>query len=253
MLLYENTTTNNVCVVIGDSLAGGDNAGTPISTLVTLPTFQGVGWDRFNCAFAGKTAAILTRDPNSMVDVASNVLQHLSPWAPLNLAIVWAGSNDWASGSSFADCNTNIKNLCLYLKAVGCKVIVIPMITRTGSTAAGTGTQAKNNIYAQMVGAGANNWTNYADGFVDIGYMNPLGADESGTYPSGGGCNNGTYYDTDKTHLKAAGFTQLVSGTATKDLNSAITSVLAGLSLTKYPLFNQKDAVDVAMGKIIGA
>lgn len=243
--LYQNNTTNNVCVCVGDSLMSGNNAGTPVSSLVTLPNFQSVGWDRFNCGVAGASAAQLTRDVNSQIDVVNYVLPHLSPFAPLNLAIVWAGSNDWGQGMSFADCSTNIKNLCLLMKKLGCKVIVIPMITRTGSTAAGTGTQAKNNIYSQMVNAGANNWTNYADGFVDIGYMNPLGVDESGSYPTGGGCNNGTYYDTDKTHLKAAGFTQLISGTSGKDLNSVVSTLLTGLTASKYPLMCQKDAFDI--------
>lgn len=253
--LYQNTSANNQCIGIGDSLCGGNNAGTPISSLVTLPNFQGVGWDRHSACTAGITSATQLRDPNSMNGIVDKALQYVSPNAPVNLAVIWCISNNFAGGQTLSDGLTDYKNLCLELKRWGMKVLLMGFISREG-----VADSYVSGMHGALMTTSDPLWFgNYADAYWNPAYMAPFGQNISGSYPSGAGARNGTYYDTGGVHLKTAGFTKIISGGAGYDMNSAAAALInnssaslsyaglvGGCSASKYPLLNQKDAFDIA-------
>ena len=252
--LYQNTTTNNVIIGCGDSLMAGNNSGTPLVNQVTLPNFQGMGWSRYNAATAGITPARQLRDADSINGIVERVLPNLSPSAPVNLVMVWCISNAFASGQTLTQGLDDLKALCLELKRWGCKVLVMGHIARFG--VADSYVPGMHNELMNV--SGTYYYGGFADAFWNPAYMAPFGQNTTGTYPSGAGANNGTYYDTDKTHLKAAGFSQLVSGGSGYDLNSIIAALInntggslpqpfvaSGLTATKYALLNQKDVFDI--------
>jgi lysophospholipase L1-like esterase len=170
-------------VAVGDSLTVGFGASAPYTSLITYPTWNGQAFTVSNIGVSGRT----------MLDVGRLAYTNLNPLfaneSGLNVAIIWAGTNDIALGASAENTYSYLAATCRRLRGLGWRVLVLTMISRTGQD---TG----KNAYNGYIRAG---WAGFADYIVDLGANASLGAD--GAYA------NSTYFQADGTHLKDAGLT----------------------------------------------
>lgn len=201
----------NVFVLSGNSLAQGDPTGLPIDTYMTIPNFNGQPFTKFNRGVAGITLSRMIYDPVTRMDSDNYVNSCFNDNAPVNIELVWELSNQFATGSTIAQCQGALIAYCRRRRALGIKVIVAPMISRAGGTSVCTCDQAKNQLYAWMVA----NWHSFADGFADF-CIGPMGSD--------GGYANTTYYQADQTHGTNAMYSQLAPVAL-----AAVNTLLAGL------------------------
>jgi hypothetical protein len=111
----------------------------------------------------------------------------------LNIAVVWAGTNDLATGTSPENTFSYLAATCRRLRGLGWRVVVATMISRTGE-------DAHKNTYNGYIRGG---WPTFADAIADLGANANIGVD--GAYAGS------TYFQADGVHLKDAGLT-IVAG-----------------------------------------
>jgi lysophospholipase L1-like esterase len=174
-------------VAVGDSLTVGYGASNPYTALITYPTWNGQSFTVSNIGVNGRT----------MLDVGRLVYSNLNPLfaseSGLNIAVVWAGTNDLATGASPENTYSYLAAACRRLRGQGWRVVVATMISRTGN-------DAGKNTYNGYIRSG---WPMFADAIADLGANANIGVD--GAYASS------TYFQADGTHLKDAGL-NIVAG-----------------------------------------
>lgn len=131
--------------------------------------------------------------------------------SPLNIAMIWLGSNDIALGAATpATTWTRIQSLAAAAKAKGFKVCVGTSISRGPPPAGGWDTSLttlNGLIVAGWAGAGINCLVNFAS--------------DPNLAPNGSNYSNLTYYNADQVHLNEAG-KQLAAAVAQAALNTYI-------------------------------
>lgn len=255
--LYQNSSTNNQLLMVTDSLGLVGGNSNPISDYLTLPNFQGVGWDKHFCGTAGINAATQLRDPNSENGIVERVLPNISPFAPVNLAVVWTLSNGIAQGQTVDQALADYKALCLELKRWGCKVLAMSFISRDGVD----GSYIPLVRQEMLNPAGNYYFGNYADAMWDSGQYPPFAIAPGGTYPTGAGARDGVNYVPGGVHQTTVGSQGIVCSHPGYDLNSMLTAminntasslpaatqpcILRPLTAAKYHVINQKDVFDI--------
>lgn len=157
---------NNILVCDGDSITEGFE-GTPYTSLLPFPT----NWTIINNGIGGATLSDMRADAPTNVDV------HYDP-AVQNIVIIWGGTNDFAAtGSTVAEVYAILQGYCADRHAVGWKVIVTTMLSRTSTNPVGGETlDTDKNAYNALIRA---NWPSFADGISDVAANANLGADGS--------------------------------------------------------------------------
>ena len=198
---YPDRSLNWIC--IGDSLTsdylssvpGVDRWADQASALLGGGKYN----DPTNLAVIGKTAAEM------LADAPAQVSAYYAP-GKTNLVTIWAGTNDLApSGAVVADLQTTFQALCETWRNAGSKVLAYTMLPRNTGAAGGNQTQFNNNRATFNTWL-RSNYTNFADGLVDVAADSNIGVSDT-AYA------NTTYYVNDQTHLLPAGQT-IVAGLA---------------------------------------
>lgn len=177
---------NYIIVYEGDSLTYVDIYPNAVETLLDIRT----GSTTFNVAASGERLS-----PTMIDDAAAQVDVHYSASAFRNIAILWAGTNDFGlyENLSAADLHVYIQTWCAARKAVGFQVVVC---TLTPRSIIGT----PENFESRRIQLNAlirANYATYADGLADLAADSRIGnaGDEQDT----------TYY-LDLLHMTAAGY-----------------------------------------------
>jgi lysophospholipase L1-like esterase len=107
-------------VAVGDSLTVGFGASNPYTALITYPTWNGQSFTVSNIGVNGRT----------MLDIGRLVYGNLNPLfaceSGLNIAIVWAGTNDMATGASPENTYSYLAAACRRLRGQGWRVASAP-------------------------------------------------------------------------------------------------------------------------------
>jgi lysophospholipase L1-like esterase len=151
---------------------------TPYTQLLTLNKL----WKITNLGVSGETLATMLANAPARVDSLYN------PAKPANLVIIWGGTNDIAnSHDAPANVYANMKLYCAARHAVGWKVILVTMLSRTGAGVDAAKDTLNNLILADH---------SFADALVDF-TATPLGVD--------GGFSNTTNFQGDGIHPTQVG------------------------------------------------
>lgn len=182
-----SSNTSPTIAFVGDSLTLGANGTHPYPYYISLPTWNSIVFRSFNLGIQGRTA-------QTMLALSNDNINPLFAYnAGSNILIIWAGTNDLAAGTSPEQTFAYLKQLCLAMRRVGWKVIVVTTISRTGldiqKDTLNALTQAK--------------WSIFADALADVAANANLGAD--------GACNNPIYFVSDHVHLTDAGYELVAS------------------------------------------
>jgi len=159
----------NFLVAIGDSITNG-NGSTPYTASITVPGDDVIQ----NRGASGQTLATMF----------SSVASYWPVGRSNNIAVLWGGTNDIVAGTTPANTFTILQNEVAALHALGYKVIVCTMLSRTSW-------DTQKNTYNALILANTNLW----EATVDFSGT-PLGID--------GGSANGTWF-VDGIHPTALG------------------------------------------------
>jgi lysophospholipase L1-like esterase len=205
-----NTATASQVVCVGDSLMSGYISGVPPCSSMTLTET------------ITKTVRGHPSGTSTGFSQAWNWVDPLyAPLAPRNVIVYWAGTNDLASPGGTGTKTPQqtfdqIAAFCQQRRAKGWKVVVVPMISRTGnsgvSSCDGTGntfgggsTLCKNDAVKNELNRLLRlKWTSFADAFADIAQDTGLGADGAYANPTAA-CGGSNCFHTDNIHLTTAG------------------------------------------------
>ena len=174
-------------VVDGDSRSTGTWP-TDAAALASTARAQPVGFPLNNLAVGGKTVAtMITNDTTAADGIRRTDL-------PKQIAVIWGGLNDDGNGvgADYTTIHTRLATWCAARKAAGFRVVVCTEIdcqSVDGLVRWHTDYLLLNNLIRA-------NYTTYADALADLGGDARL---QDAT--------NGTYFNADKTHLIAAGYT----------------------------------------------
>lgn len=137
-----------------------------------------------NVAASGRTMAQVNTQTTATL---------LRPSYEKNYAVIWAGTNDIASGAAAATAYASFTAACTKLHNAGFQIIALTTLPRTSWA---SGSQAVADAYNALIKGDAS----YYDALVDVALYPHL------TDPS-----NSTYY-LDGTHLKTAGYADVAAG-----------------------------------------
>jgi len=176
--------SNPVVVSFGDSMTQGASAAAnnlyaPYPYLLAMPGL----WNTFDKGVNGNTVA------NMLTTYTTQVSPLFDATAPANVCIVFAGTNDFAiNGATVATTYANLVTLCQAIRAVGFKVVVVQMPSRTGNNAiGGESLDTDKTAYNALIDA---NWTTFADAEFVL----------PSTITANGSFSNTTYFQTDGVH-----------------------------------------------------
>lgn len=187
----------------GDSITAGlssaSGANSISGQIVTSETFT-----KTNLGVSGQ-------ELRQMMYGSAKVVALLTPLASRNIVIVFGGTNDNIAGRTAAQTYADLSAYCLILKKAGFQVVVVTMLSRTGS-------DTFKNSYNALIRAG---WQNFADEIADPAQNTNLGADNA--------YSNATYFQdsvhpTTAANLIIAGYL----GNAVDRLTTPFTNTTAG-------------------------
>jgi len=187
---------------VGDSITFGLNSTTPWPTLLSLtnqPTYTIT-----NYGISGiTTKATVGSEPNRVAPKCSTI-------SGPSIATVFLGTNDFNSGFGATPAQVLASNVAeiQLLKKAGCKVFVIPMLSRGGNDLLGVSNDVEKNAFDALLLANAK--AAGADGIIDAPANPFLGAD--------GANANLTYFNSDLIHPKNAG-QALIASAVSNSLN----------------------------------
>jgi lysophospholipase L1-like esterase len=202
----------------GDSLTYGYNSTDTFygATLLNSYPYQmatdNPGWMIFNNGIASETLATMNTNAAANVDAFYDATTYAK-----NHVVIWGGTNDLVlNGDSAATLEGRITTYVNARHAVGWKVVIVPIMDRTGFT-------AQNRTDAGTV----NTWI--AAGSSGADAVVTLPSQLAGTSPWTG---NPTYWDTDHTHLSVSGYTAIKAAIEAA-LSPAVTASATGLFLRR--------------------
>ena len=201
-------------VADGDSITAGAGV-TPYTSFLSLNSV----WNIFNEGAAGA----LLEGVGGLTALAPSRVDTLYVAGNMNIDIIWAGTNDLcnqANGNAAATF-ASLTQYCLGRRAVGFKVIVVPMISRTGGQiSTGLTNDQLKNWYNDLI---YNGWQRIADAIVYLPSI--LTAD--GAYA------NSTYFMADGIHPTELSQTTLIAPAISAIVNQVARS--SNLSSTVIP------------------
>jgi lysophospholipase L1-like esterase len=178
----------------GDSLTYGYNSTDTFygATLLNSYPYQMAtdhpDWMIFNNGISSETLATMNTSAAANVDAFYDATTY-----PKNHVVLWGGTNDLIAGDSAATLEGRITTYVNARHAAGWKVVIVPILDRTGFT-------AQNRTDAGTV----NTWIAAGNSGADA--VVTLPSQLAGTSPWTG---NPTYWDTDHTHLLVPGYTAM--------------------------------------------
>jgi hypothetical protein len=206
----------------GDSITFG---AVPLPYTSTLPV-EG-GWNIKNVGDSGRNLSTMLMDAPTRVDplfVPGNI----------NVVNIWGGTNDLSNHPNGTPSATfaSLKSYCLGRRAAGFKVIIVPMISRTGiQVSTGLTIDQLKDSYNALITA---NWATFADAMVTLPSI--LTAD--GAYA------NTKYFMVDGVHPTQATETFIIAPTIAAVVNGVRRSVGAS------PYY-MEESVDALLGATI--
>jgi lysophospholipase L1-like esterase len=197
---------NLVCV--GDSITQGHGA-TPACGSSLLSGLSS-SFQIYNEGMAGELLA-------NMQTAEAKFATAINPSGAGNIAWLFGGTNDICTAlNALTPSQTLQKMIALsrYMHGQGAKVLVIPMLSRTGSYQATT-CDALHDQYNTLL---AQNWPSFADAF-SYGVLNDPNLTADGAW------SNGTYFQSDGIHPTTAG-QQLIAQYTTADINNLLSGTV---------------------------
>jgi lysophospholipase L1-like esterase len=184
--------TNSALVFDGDSLTQGGVGGYAAYTTLVAPTET---FDSFNVGQSGYCTDGMAQDAFTRVD------PHVTKQGKRSIVVIWAGTNCLTNSMRSPDQTYSyLRSYADARRLAGFKVIVLTMISRTGTGYGGSTADSLKNSYNALLRA---NWRAFADEFVDFG-ATASALDADGAY------SNTTYFY-DGIHLKDAGYAAVAS------------------------------------------
>lgn len=224
-LIGQDSATPQV-ELVGDSLTLGWLATHPYDFYVTLPTYNGIAFNKTNLGVNSRT----------LKDAIRGAYTDINPLyankSGMNAIVCWLGTNDIIlDGDTPSQAFSTQQEFGRRQRAKGYKFIVATMISRNGADAA-------KNTFNALIRA---HWAEFADGIADLAANVNLGAD--GAYA------NATYFNADGIHLTDAGqalvgaivqaaLIEVITNSANKTFNGTVSAPLfsgSGASLTGIP------------------
>jgi lysophospholipase L1-like esterase len=195
-LLSSQYPSATLVTILGNSLTAGTGS-TSGATQMTrasgdnLPGYLqaslGTAARLVTDAYPGRTGAQIVTESPSYSGVFGQ---------PKTVSVVWELTNTLGTTGSPQKAVQDIWRICSMRRKLGAKVVVLDCMLRGDS-----GNDARNAaLTAEVNRLVKKDWTLYADAYV------PLSADSRLQ-----NFNNATYFDTDKTHLKSAGYQVVAS------------------------------------------
>lgn len=174
----------------GDSLTSGLGLAALSDTYPykVLETEGRANYDGYNFGISGQTLVQCAADAAAQYD------GFVGTWAN-NTCVIWAGTNDWDGGATYAATYDVLTSFIAARKAAGYRVIVLTMIKR-GTTGA---METWRTGYNALINAN----TAGADVVVDVGALAAFSD-----------VTNTTYYQVDQTHITATGATAVANAVA---------------------------------------
>lgn len=176
-------------MAVGDSLTLGAFVSASDTYPAQLATTLGSPWTVENLGQSGQTLSTLTTYGASYTD------PHRDPRATKSILAPWIGTNDLGAGVSAASLYTSYVAFCQARKTAGWKVVAFTILPRTNAGDPAD-FEAQRTAFNALVRA---NYTAFAHALADVGADATIGV--------AGAQNNATYYNADKVHLLAAGYT----------------------------------------------
>jgi lysophospholipase L1-like esterase len=207
-LKYTPPASSNNLICVGDSITQGKGASPACaSTMLTglSDTFQ-----IYNMGMSGETLA-------NMVTASPKFATGINPNGKSNIAWIFAGTNDMCvTSNTLTPAQTFQKLIAFsrYMRTQGAKVMVLPMLSRTGSYQ-GTTCDSLHDQYNTLI---AQNWSSFADSFV-YGMLTDPNLTADGAYA------NTTYFQSDGIHPTLAG-QQLIAGYVQSEVNNLLTGTI---------------------------
>jgi lysophospholipase L1-like esterase len=210
---YTPQTAPDTLICIGDSITMGVGATPACST--TMMTSLNDTFQIFNMGMSGEFLS-------NMLIAGPKFASGINPNGKINVAWIFAGTNDMCVPTNTLTPTQTLQKmmaLARYMRSQGAKVIVLPMLSRTGNYQ-GTTCDALHDQYDALL---MQNWPSFADAFV-YGMMNDPNLTGDGAYA------NATYFQADGIHPTVAGQT-LIAGYAQAEINGLLTGTtnLAGI------------------------
>jgi lysophospholipase L1-like esterase len=210
---YTPQTAPDTLVCIGDSITLGVGATPACST--SMMTSLNDTFQIFNLGMSGEFLS-------NMVIAAPKFASAINPNGKINVTWIFAGTNDMCVPSNTltpAQTLQQMMALARYMRSQGTKVMVFPMLSRTGNYQSTT-CDALHDQYNALL---TQNWPSFADAFV-YGMLNDPNLTGDGAYA------NATYFQADGIHPTTAG-QQLIAGYAQAEINGLLTGTtnLAGI------------------------
>jgi lysophospholipase L1-like esterase len=200
-------STNNL-VCIGDSITQGHGATPACSS--SLLTGLSTPFQIYNMGMTGELLA-------NMATAGAKFATGINPSAQSNIAWIFGGTNDMCTTSNALTATQTFQKmiaLSRYLRSQGARVLVIPMLSRTGSYQSTT-CDSLHDQYNLLL---AQNWPSFADAFA-YGVLNDANLTADGAWA------NSTYFQSDGIHPTTAG-QQLIAGYAQSEINNLLTGTI---------------------------
>ena len=202
-----SSTSNLIC--IGDSITQGRGA-SPACANAMLTGLS----DPFQIFNMGMATETLT----NMLIAAPKFATGINPAGKSNIVWLFAGTNDMCVATNAltaAQTLQKLEALSRYMRSQGGKVLIIPMLSRTGSYQ-GTTCDALHDQYNTLL---SQNWPSFADGFAN-GVLNDSNLTGDGAYA------NSTYFQSDGIHPTTVA-QQLIAGYVQPEINALVAGTLA--------------------------
>ena len=204
---YAPPISANNLICVGDSITLGRGATPACGSMLSglSDTFQ-----IYNMGMSGESLA-------NMVTAAPKFATGINPAGKSNIVWIFAGTNDMCGGSTFLTAAQTFQKMVAfsrYMRAQGGKVMVIPMLSR-GGTSQNTTCDALHDQYNALL---SQNWPSFADSFV-YGVLNDPNLTADGAYA------NATYFQSDGIHPTVAG-QQLIAGYTQAEINNLLTGTV---------------------------
>jgi lysophospholipase L1-like esterase len=198
-----STGTTSLLITDGDSISAD---GIWQSYVTTTETFSIV-----NVAVSGRTLQQMQEASFLSVDKATSTKNRR------NVVTIFGGTNNFFFGQTLEETYNSLLAYCAARRKAGLKVIVVTMMSRTGTGAGGATLDSFKNSYNTLIRA---NWSQFADGMADVAANANLGAD--GAYAN-------TTYFYDGIHPTTAGYAIIgpIIATAVNRLTDGYTNLPA--------------------------
>lgn len=214
----------NILVSDGDSITLGSYLFYPYPSVLPLYT----PFTIFNIGVNGETIATM------LANAPTNVDPKIVPGSGNNnIVVIWGGTNDFFFNNALNPTIVfnNLKSYCLGRKALGWKVLVVPMMSRTNL-------DVQKNAYNALI---FSSWPTFADGLVSL----------PSTLMADGAYANTTYFG-DGTHPNQFAMSTLIAPAIALSINNLM-GLTASFVQTTADNFTRPNAPNLGPNWSVGA